>query len=82
MSTVHLPHPDEAPEPVRRFMQATQERFRVEFPVAMGAALAAVPEVIPAYQELAKWVYAPGKLSRARKELIATCVAAMNACHY
>ncbi len=82
MATVQLPSPEHAPEEVRRLMQVTQERFQVDFPVLMGAALGGVPEVIPAYLEVGKWIYGPGRLSRACKEMIATCVSALNACHY
>ena len=82
MATVRLPHPDDAPEEVRQFILASQERFHTSFPPVMSCVLAGVPELMPAYQDMSKWVYGPGKVSRARKEMIATCVAAMNACHY
>ena len=48
MATVRLPHPDDAPEEVRQFILASQERFHTSFPPVMSCVLAGVPELMPA----------------------------------
>lgn len=82
MSTVKLPDPHTAPEPVRRFIEGAKERFRFDSPNNMGRVLAAIPDLLPAYLDLGKWYFGPGRLSRAQRELVGTCVSAVNACHY
>lgn len=82
MATVELPHPDDAPEEVRQLILNTQKRYRVDFLPNMARALAGHADLTAAYQAVPKWVFAPGRLSHAQKEMIATAVSAVNACHY
>ena len=81
-ASVRLPPVEGLAEEIQRYLEETRARFGLDFDPTMGRVISAIPEIWRGEAHASRVAYAPGLLSRAEKELIATCVSAMNACAY
>ncbi len=81
-ASIELPDiASQSPE-IQDFLRLVRDRFGIDFDSTMGRVISTIPEVWRGESNASKVAWAPGKLDAASKEMIATCVSAMNACDY
>ena len=81
-ASIRLPPIEGLNDDLRQYMERTRERFGLDFDPTMARVLTTIPEIWRGEAHASKIAWSPGRLDVAAKEMIATCVSAMNACDY
>ena len=81
-ASIQLPPVETQSAEMQEFLRLVRDRFGIDFDSTMGRVISIIPEVFRGESTASKVAWAPGQLDTAGKEMIATCVSAMNACDY